>query len=109
MNYLLAMHLRGGLRGRGMYLAQLMHVAYVVLSVLAVYGVAGHLWRSSTTERTTFPATIAAVAAASVPWLTLLAPMGYNEGALLLYGTLAIGWAIGATRAIPITPLMSPA
>ena len=103
MNYLLAMHLRGG-PWKGMYLAQLMHVAYVVLSVLAVYGVAGHLWRSSTTERTTLPATIAAVAAASVPWLTLLAPMGYNEGALLLYGTLAIGWAIGATCAYPNYP-----
>jgi MFS family permease len=30
------------------------------------------------------------------PWLALLAPVAYNEGGLLLYGTLAIGWALNA-------------
>jgi hypothetical protein len=29
-----------------------------------------------------------------VPWLTLLAPIAYNEGGVLLFGTLAIGWAL---------------
>ena len=92
-----------------MYLAQLMHVAYVVLSVLAVYGVAGHLWRSSTTERTTFPATIAAVAAAVLPWLTLLA-LGLQRGRAAPVRD--VGHRVGDRRdacAIPITPLMSPA
>ena len=39
MHYLLAMHLRGG-PWAGMYLAQLMHLSYVVLAVLAVYAFA---------------------------------------------------------------------
>jgi hypothetical protein len=86
MHYLLAMELRGG-PWAGMYLAQLMHLAFVALSVFAVYagaralgaGVAG--------------ATVAGVSCAIVPWMTLLAPIAYNEGGLLLYGTLAIAWA----------------
>ena len=90
-HYLLAMHLRGG-PWNGMYLAQLMHAAHVVLTVLALYGFA----------RRTAPraagAVFAGVLAASVPWLTLLAPIAYNEGGLLLYGTLAVGWASGAAR-----------
>ena len=39
MHYLLAMHLRNG-PWAGMYLAQLMHVAFMALTVLAVYGFA---------------------------------------------------------------------
>jgi hypothetical protein len=69
-----------------------MHVAHVVLSVLAVYGLA-----SSFTGKKV--AIAAAVLAASVPWLTLLAPVGYNEGGLLLYGALAVGWALRGARA----------
>ena len=92
MHYLLAMHLRGG-PWRGMYLAQLMHAAHVVLTVIAVYGFARALAPKKS------GAVIAGVVAASVPWLTLLAPIGYNEGGLLLYGTLAVGWAIRAIAA----------
>jgi hypothetical protein len=120
MHYLLAMHLRGG-PWKGMYLAQLMHVGYVALSVLAVYGVArasapdptanhaGSLPRSRWTEGPSAPDPRAphaarapiAVLAASVPWLALLAPVGYNEGGLLLYGALAVGWVL---RALDTTP-----
>lgn len=94
MHYLLAMHLRGG-PWKGMYLAQLMHVAHVVLTVVAVYGLAARI----TQRRAT--AIASALSAAAVPWLTLLAPVGYNEGALLLYGTLAIGWSVLAMNAPP--------
>ncbi|MDB5331672.1 MAG: hypothetical protein JWP03_2823 [Phycisphaerales bacterium] len=88
MHYLLAMHLRGG-PWAGMYLAQLMHGAFVVLTVLAVYGFA---------RRGAGPpgAMIATLAAASVPWLSQLAPIAYDEGGFLLFGTLAIGWAPAA-------------
>ena len=73
-----------------MYLAQLMHVAHVVLAVVAVYGLACSL------SRRRFTAVAAGLVATAVPWLTLLAPVGYNEGGLLLYGTLAVGWALRA-------------
>jgi hypothetical protein len=79
MHYLLAMHLRGG-PWAGMYLAQLMHVAMVVLAVVALAEFAGR------------KGIAAVLLAASTPWLTLLAPVAYNEGGLLLFGTLAIGW-----------------
>jgi hypothetical protein len=88
MHSLLAMQLRGG-PWAGMYLAQLMHATFVALSVVAVYAVARPFGSKAS-------ATVAAVAAANVPWLPLLAPIAYNEGGLLLYGTLAIGWALRA-------------
>jgi hypothetical protein len=99
MHYLLAMHLGGG-PWKGMYLAQLMHVSYAVLTVLAVYGLASALSNHRAA------AVLAGLAAASVPWLTLLAPMAYNEGGLLLYGTLAIGWALLAIDASPHAALV---
>jgi Dolichyl-phosphate-mannose-protein mannosyltransferase len=88
VHYLLAMHLRGG-PWAGMYLAQLMHGAFVVLTVLAVYAFA---------RRGAGPpgAMIATLAAASVPWLSQLAPIAYDEGGFLLFGTLSIGWALAA-------------
>jgi hypothetical protein len=94
MHYLLAMHLRGG-PWKGMYLAQHMHAAHVVLTVAAVYGLAFSLTRRQCT------AVAGGLVASAVPWMTLLAPIGYNEGGLLLYGTLAIGWALRAIDAPP--------
>ena len=91
MQFLLAMHLRGG-PWAGMYLAQLMHVAYVALSVAAVYAAARSIGGSAA------GATVAGVCAAATPWLALLGPVAYNEGGLLLYGTLAIGWTLHALR-----------
>ena len=88
-HYLLAMHLRGG-PWAGMYVAQLMHVAFVAMSVLAVYGVLRELGARH--------AAVGALAAATTPWVILLAPIAYNEGGLLLYGTLAIGLALVAPR-----------
>jgi hypothetical protein len=86
MHYLLAMHLRGG-PWAGMYLAQLMHLTMVALTVVATYGFA----RRVAPNRAT--ATIAGVAVATVPWLTQLGSIAYNEGGFLLFGTLATGWA----------------
>jgi hypothetical protein len=85
MHYLLAMHLRGG-PWAGMYLAQFMHLAMIALTVVATYGFA----RRFAPNRA--GATIAGVAVATVPWLTQLGSIAYNEGGFLLFGTLATGW-----------------
>jgi hypothetical protein len=85
MHYLLAMGLRGG-PWSGMYLAQLMHVAFIALTVLAIYALIA--------ERSKPLAIIAAAAVATVPWMGLLAPVAYDEGGLLLWGTLAIGLSL---------------
>ena len=98
MHYLLAMHLRAG-PWAGMYLAQLMHVAFAALSVAAVHGFAIRLAPESKAAPT-----LAGVAAATAPWLTLLAPVGYNEGGLLLWGTLAVGWALSGVLAAARRP-----
>jgi hypothetical protein len=87
MQYLLAMHLRGG-PWNGMYLAQLMHVSFIVLTVLAIYALL--------VERSKGSAIIACAIAGATPWFSLLAPVAYNEGGLLLFGTLAIGLAVRA-------------
>jgi hypothetical protein len=86
MHYLLAMELRHSPWG-GMYAAQIMHVAACALSVVAVYGAARQFAGK-------LAATLAALAAANVPWMMLLAPVAYNEGGLLLFGTLAIAWCL---------------
>ena len=97
MHYLLAMHLRGG-AWAGMYLAQLMHVAMVALSAVAAWGVASQLARDRRF------AVVASVAGATVPWLAQLAPLAFNEGGLLLYGTLTIGWTLIVVRGVGSTP-----
>jgi len=97
MHYLLAMHLRGG-PWAGMYLAQLMHLSFVALTVVAIYGIARQI------SPTPGGAVVAAVAAASAPWLTMLGGVAYNEGGLLLFGTLAIGWAMLAMKAVEDSP-----
>jgi len=84
MHYLLAMQLRHG-PWAGAYLAQLMHVSVCALSVLAVYAAARTFAEKP-------PAILAAIAMANVPWVWLLAPVGYNEGALILFTTLALAW-----------------
>lgn len=89
MHFLLAMHLHGG-PWAGMYLAQLMHAAFMTLVVLAVYG----LLRWGTPAGV---AILAALSLLSVPWIVQLAPIAYDEGGFLLFGTLAIGWAMRAT------------
>lgn len=91
IHFLLAMHLRGG-PWAGMYLAQLMHAAMALLAAAAVFAAA----RAAGAPRG--PATMAGVATLTVPWVALLAPMAYNEGGLLLHGTLAIGWTMRAVR-----------
>ncbi|HEX4792819.1 MAG TPA: glycosyltransferase family 39 protein [Humisphaera sp.] len=88
MHYLLAMHLRGG-PWAGMYLSQLMHATFIALTIFAIYGFVR--WDANRTR-----AVIASVALACVPWLAQLAPIAYDEGGLLLFGALAIGWAMAA-------------
>ncbi|HET6251121.1 MAG TPA: hypothetical protein VFE47_25775 [Tepidisphaeraceae bacterium] len=89
MHYLLAMNLRGG-PWAGMYLAQLMHLAFFAVMVVAVYGLARQFARPPA-------ATIAALSLLSVPWLTQLSGIAYDEGGFLLFGILAIGIAVAAT------------
>jgi hypothetical protein len=101
MHYLLAMELHGGASApwAGMYLAQLMHVTMCALAVVAVYGLAGGGRRGI----------VAGLLTASVPWVLLLAPVAYNEGGTLLWGILAIGWALRARtiRAFLLAGLMA--
>jgi hypothetical protein len=91
MHYLLAMYLRGG-PWAGMYLAQLMHVLMMALAVLAVYGIV----IEQTADRKM--AACSAVLMASIPWTAMLAPVAYDEGGLILFSTLAIGWALIAMK-----------
>jgi hypothetical protein len=87
MHDLLAMHLRGG-PWAGMYLAQFIHVVTMALAVLAVAGVARAL-----SDRP-WAGPLAGVAMAATPWVTSLAPIAYNEAALMLFAALAVGWAM---------------
>jgi hypothetical protein len=92
VHYLLAMHLRGG-PWDGVYLSQLMHCALVMLSVVAVFAVVNELRKSPK------PAALAALLAGAAPWLALLAPIAYDEGGLLLFGTLSLGWLLRSRTA----------
>ena len=95
MQYLLAMWLHGGSRGpwAGMYLAQLMHTAICGVAAWAVYGLAGGGKRGI----------VAGLITAAIPWTGLLAAVSYNDGGTLLFGILAIGWAIREPRLAPIS------
>jgi hypothetical protein len=85
MHYLLAMFLHAG-PWAGMYLAQMMHLGFCLMSVWAIYALAGGGKRGM----------VAGLLVAATPWTGLLAPVAYNEGGTLLFATLAIGWAIRA-------------
>ena len=88
MHYLLAMELHGGFLGpwAGMYLAQMMHAGFIAATAWAVYALAGGGRRGI----------VASAMVVAVPWTGLLAPVAYNEGGTLLFGVLAIGWALRA-------------
>jgi hypothetical protein len=51
-----------------------------------VYGIASQWGRGR--------GVIAGLLAAAPPWMPMLSAIAYNEGGFLLYGTLAIGWAL---------------
>lgn len=87
MHDLLAMHLRGG-PWAGMYLAQFIHLAIMILAVLAAAGMAGAL------SDKPWAGALAGVMMGAVPWITSLAPIAYNEGGLMLFGGLAVGWIL---------------
>jgi hypothetical protein len=88
MHYLLAMYLHGGFWGpwAGMYLAQMMHLGFCAATIWAVYALAGGGRKGI----------VAGALVAAVPWTGLLGAVAYNEGGTLLFGALAIGWAIRA-------------
>jgi hypothetical protein len=92
MHFLDLMHLRGG-PWVAMYSAQYMVLAYMVLAVLAVYGVAERVLPAALRPQ---GAMLTAVAAATTPWLLLLGTVAYDEAGLLLYGALAIAWTLPA-------------
>jgi hypothetical protein len=99
MHFLAAMHIRGG-PWAGMYLAQFISLAHGVLAVVAVYA-AGRRLVGEVGDRNEHPCCwrwavpiLAAVAVAVAPWTGMLSSVAYNESALLLYGTLAVGWAL---------------
>lgn len=91
MHDLLAFYVGGG-PWAGMYLAQLMHVAFMVLAVLATFAFAMRFAMNRGL------AVAASVLVATVPLIGQLAPIGFNEGGLLLYATLAVGWSVDWLR-----------
>jgi hypothetical protein len=103
MQYLLAMNLRGG-PWAGMYLAQFMSLGYMALAVAGVYGGVKALSRERRSDEATerrreeMGPHVAGVAAACVPWVMMLGCVAYNECGLLLYGTLAVAWALVGMR-----------
>jgi hypothetical protein len=52
----------------------------------------------------TWAAPLAGVAMGALPWMLALAPVAYNEGGLLLYGTLALTWVMTAHFGDPRRP-----
>ena len=116
MHFLAMMHLAGG-PWAGMYAAQFMSLAHMVLAALAVHGATvaamGHRGgtRDGKKPRSTIAATgeddplvsargqiapaVAVAVLIAVPWTVLLGTIAYNEAGLLLYAALAIAWTIG--------------
>ena len=76
-HYLIAMGMMGG-PWAGMYAAQLMHVAFFVAAGAVGYG--------AVRPAGVVPAVLAAATLAACPHVLMLAPVGYNEGAVVLYG-----------------------
>jgi hypothetical protein len=94
MHYLLAMHLRGG-PWAGMYLAAFMHGWMIVLAAAAAGAFA---FGQAAPPMKRWAAAAAVVAMLTTPWLAQLGAICYDEGGLLLFGTLSIGWAAMAIR-----------
>jgi hypothetical protein len=64
-----------------------MHLAMVVLSVAAIYKIVGR------------NGLLGVLLAAATPWLTMLGSIAYNEGGVLLFGVLSVGWTLRAINA----------
>lgn len=86
MHYLLAMEVHAG-PWAGMFLAQWVHGVFIALTIVGIYAVVRAMG-------TPLGAVLAAVAAGACPWLAMLGSVAYDEGGLLLYGTLAAGWLV---------------
>ncbi|HEV8292533.1 MAG TPA: hypothetical protein VGP94_11450, partial [Tepidisphaeraceae bacterium] len=87
MQYLLLMHIAGN-AWKVMYTAQFLTIGYGVLSVIAIHAAARALLPGS------LLAVLAAAASATIPWLTMLSSVAYNEVGMILYITLAIAWIV---------------
>ncbi len=85
-HFLSAMHLRGG-PWAGMYLCNLITLAHGVLTLAAVAGVAHGLGASR------MRSTCAVLLTAGVPWVFQLSTVAYVETGVMLYSTLAVGFA----------------
>jgi len=93
MQYLLAMHVRGG-PWAAMYQCQFFSLAWSVLTAAAVYGAIRQL-----APDCKLGAPAGAVLALSTPWLVMLGSVPYTESALAMYTALAAAWAMRAMRA----------
>ena len=83
IQFLLLMHVLGGALN-AMYACQFMSLFYAVLMVI---GVAGAISPEG-------QPVIGAAMVSVVPWIMMLAGVGYVESGLLLYTTLAIAWTL---------------
>ncbi len=90
-HYLAAMHLRGG-AWAGVYLCQFLTLAHGALAVAAVGQASRALGASS------LRAWSAAMIVATTPWVFQLSTVAYVEAGVMLYTTLAVGWAMLALR-----------
>jgi hypothetical protein len=93
MHFWAAMYLRGG-PWEGMYTAQFMSLGFTLLAALAVYAGAREVAPSENRCGPIF----ATVLFATIPWVVMISCVAYVESLLLLYGTLAIVWAIRAIQ-----------
>jgi hypothetical protein len=83
IQFLLLMHVMGGPLN-AMYACQFMSLFFTVLMVIAVAGAISQDGEP----------VIGAAIASVVPWVMMLAGVGYVESGLLLYTTLAIAWTL---------------
>jgi len=83
IQFLLLMHVLGGPLN-AMYACQFMSLFYAALMVIGVAGAVSPQGRP----------VIGAAMASAVPWIMMLAGVGYVESGLLLYTTLAIAWTL---------------
>lgn len=92
MHYLTAMQLLGGPWAGG-YTAQAMHLLTFVFAGVAMYGAVLPAGR--------VPAALAGAAVVSAPIVLLLAPIGYNEGPVVLFGALVVAHLFTAPAGLP--------
>jgi hypothetical protein len=112
MLYLLLMQLAKGVMGDPSYLwgtfpSQFLHVALMVMTAAALVLMPGGRGSVRTTGRA-----VAALVFLGIPWTIITGSLAYNEGGMLLFGTLALGLALGGgegSKQSSGAPLAEPA